>query len=178
MDTDLIDLYRRTSTWTNTKIAGATRHLDDATPCDRWNVRQLLAHMLDTQQYFLRSARGEKASPPAQDPPDILSADPVADFKRTSDDVLEVFGAPGVVEKTGPMLGIAFADLLLHGCDLARATRQDDTMPDGLATAAYDMIHGRFTEEQRKGVFKPEVTVWKGASPQERLLAYTGRQPN
>ena len=30
-------------------------------------------------------------------------------------------------------------------------------MPDGLAEAAYEMIHGRFTDEQRKGVFAPEV---------------------
>ena len=39
------------------------------------------------------------------------------------------------------------------------------------------MIHGRFTDEQRKGVFKPEIAVADDASPQERLLAYTGRPP-
>jgi hypothetical protein len=63
----------------------------------------------------------------------------------------------GVVERTGSALGIAFSDQLLHGWDLARATKQDPTMPDGLAEAAYDCIHGRFTEEQRKGVFGPEI---------------------
>jgi hypothetical protein len=50
-------------------------------------------------------------------------------------------------------------------------------MPEGLPQAAYDLIHGRFTEEQRKGVFKPEVATGPDAGPQERLLAYTGRQP-
>jgi len=39
------------------------------------------------------------------------------------------------------------------------------------------MIHGRFTEEQRKGVFKPEIAVPPTASAQDRLLAYTGRDP-
>src|SRR5256885_1310344 len=58
-----------------------------------------------------------------------------------------------------------------------RATGQDDTMPDGLAQAAYDVIHGRFTDDQRKGVFKPEVPVGGDATPQQRLLAYTGRSP-
>ena len=50
-------------------------------------------------------------------------------------------------------------------------------MPAGLAEAAYEMIHGRFTEEQRKGVFKPAIAIADDASSQERLLAYTGRQP-
>ena len=37
-------------------------------------------------------------------------------------------------------------------------------MPQGLPEAAYEMIHGRFTDEQRKGVFKPEMPV----SPDKR----------
>ena len=74
-------------------------------------------------------------------------------------------------------MGIAFSDQLLHGWDLAKATGQDTTMPDGLAEAAYEMIHGRFTDDQRKGVFKPEVTVADDASAQDKLLAYTGRDP-
>ena len=50
-------------------------------------------------------------------------------------------------------------------------------MPKGLPEAAYEMIHGRFTDEQRKGVFKPEVTVSADASAQDKLLAYAGRDP-
>jgi hypothetical protein len=51
-------------------------------------------------------------------------------------------------------------------------------MPDGLPQAAYEMIHGRFSDEQRKGVFKPELAVASSASAQDKLLAYTGRQPS
>ena len=65
----------------------------------------------------------------------------------------------------------------MHGWDLARATGQDTTMPDGLAEAAFGMIHGRFTDDQRKGVFKPEVEIPAGSSAQDKLLAYTGRHP-
>jgi hypothetical protein len=50
-------------------------------------------------------------------------------------------------------------------------------MPEGLPEAAYAMIHGRFTDEQRQGVFKPEVTISPSSSPQAKLLAYTGRNP-
>ena len=30
-------------------------------------------------------------------------------------------------------------------------------MPEGLPAVAYDMIHGRFSDEQRQGVFKPAL---------------------
>jgi uncharacterized protein (TIGR03086 family) len=175
---DVLDLYRRASDWTVSKVAGAVNHLDAPTPCEEWDVRTLLNHMLETQQYFVKSARGEDTSPPSPDVAQLMSDDPISDFQRARDDTLATFGQEGVIEKTGPSLGIAFSDTLLHGWDVARATAQDATMPDGLAQAAYDMIHGRFTDEQRKGVFGPELPVSSTAPPQERLLAYTGRDPN
>jgi uncharacterized protein (TIGR03086 family) len=177
MAPDLLDLYDRASAWATEKVAGAVRQLGDPTPCEEWDVRTLLNHMLETQRYFISSARGEDASPPSPSPPELISADPGADFEQARAELLEAFGAPGVVEKTGPALGIAFSDVLLHGWDLARATGQDEVMPFGLPKAAYDMIHGRFTDEQRRGVFAPEVPVGPDATPQDRLLAYTGRDP-
>src|SRR4051794_14699769 len=174
MGHDLLDLYRQTSAWTLEKVGGA-KDLDAATPCDEWSLRDLLNHMLDTQRYFLAAARGEDAAPPGPNPPDVVSDQPRQDFERIQADVIEAFSRDGVIEKTGPAIGIAFADQLLHGWDVSRATGQDDTMPDGLPQAAYAMIHGRFTEEQRKGVFKPEIQVGEDVTPQQRLLAYTGR---
>ena len=102
----------------------------------------------------------------------------MADFERVRDDTLSTFGQDGVLEKSGPSLGIAFSDQLLHGWDLATATGQDATMPDGLPEMAYQLIHGKFTDEQRVGVFKPEIPVGENVSAQDRLLAYTGRQPS
>lgn len=176
MTTDLLELYGRASEWTLGKVAGAAAQLDVATPCDDWAVRDLMSHMLETQQYFVASAQGHEASPPSPTPTTALGNDPVADFERARADVLRTFGEPGVIDKTGSSLGIAFADQLLHGWDLARATGQDEAMPAGLPEAAYETIHGRFTDEQRKGIFKPEVSVAATASVQEKLLAFTGRQ--
>jgi uncharacterized protein (TIGR03086 family) len=174
----MLSLYRRGSEWTAEKVAGAENHLDARTPCDEWDVRTLLNHMLETQQFFAATARGEDVSPPSPSPPTLFGDSPAADFEQTRQDVMEVFGQPGVIEKTGPSLAVAFSDQLVHGWDLARATRQDATMPDGLAEAAYNMIHGRFTDEQRKGLFKPAIDVPNDASAQAKLLAYTGRQPS
>jgi uncharacterized protein (TIGR03086 family) len=178
MTADLLDLYARASEWTTRKVAGAAANLDAPTPCDGWDVRTLLNHMLQTQRYFAGSARGEDVAPPVGAPPELIGHDPVTGFQQARADVLRTYGAEGVIEKTGPSLGIAFSDQLLHGWDVARATAQDATMPAGLPEAAYEMIHGRFTEQQRQGVFKPEIAVPDDATPQEKLLAYTGRSPS
>ena len=177
MQQDLLELFDRGSGWTASKVPAAATKLDTATPCDEWDVRTLMNHMLDTQHYFVGAARGEDVSPPSPTPPERLSDNPITDFDRARAETLSTFAAPGVIERTGPSLGIAFSDQLLHGWDLAQATAQDATMPAGLAEAAYELIHGRFTEEQRKGLFKPEVAVASNASAQDKLLAYTGRDP-
>jgi len=177
MTIDPLELYGRASEWTLNKIVGAAGKLDASTPCDEWDVRGLMNHMLDTQHYFVGSARGDDVSPPSPHPPEVVGDDPVADFERARAETLSTFGEEGVIEKTGPALGIAFSDQLLHGWDLAKATGQDARMPEGLPEAAYEMIHGRFTDEQRTGIFKPEVAVAPNASAQDKLLAYTGRNP-
>jgi len=179
MTNQLLEQYRSASEWTASKVAGAEDRLDAPTPCDDWDVQTLLNHMVDSQQYFVRSARGEKASPPSSDPPEgLIGDDPAAAYERGREETIDTFSEAGVIERTGPSLGIAFSDTLLHGWDVAKATGQDTTMPDGLAAAAYEMVHGAFTDEQRKGVFKPEIQVGDDASPQEKFLAYTGRDPS
>ena len=176
MTSDPLKLYGSASEWTLGKVAGATEHMTADTPCDGWTVETLLSHMLETQRYFVASAEGRDASPPGPTPTTSIGRDPLADFERVRMEALLAFGEPGVIDRTGPSLGIAFSDQLLHGWDLARATGQDETMPAGLPEAAYEAIHGRFTDEQREGVFKPEVPVAEDASAQVKLLAYTGRK--
>jgi uncharacterized protein (TIGR03086 family) len=178
MAEELLDRYRVASEWTASKVAGAAARLDTPTPCDDWDVRTLLNHMVNTQQYFVRSARGEQVALPSSPPPDgLIGDDPATTYERAREETISTFAEDGVIERTGPSLGIAFTDTLLHGWDVAKATGQDTTMPDGLAAAAYGIVHGAFTDEQRQGVFKPEITVSDDASPQEKLLAYTGRDP-
>ena len=178
MTDDQLDRYRTASEWTLAKVARASDQLDADTPCDGWSVEQLLNHMVQTQQYFVQSARGEDATPPSPEPPDgLIGDDATSAYERGRDASLETFSDDEVIERTGPTLGIYFSDTLLHGWDVAKATGQDTTMPDGLAQAAYDVVHGAFTDDQRAGVFDPEIEVSDDASAQEKLLAFTGRDP-
>ena len=109
-------------------------------------------HMIDTQQFFAAKARGEDAPFPSATPPALIGDDPGGDLRRNQAGVLRAHREPGVLDKTGPMLGIALCDQLVHGWDLATATGQDATMPEDLAEAAFAVIDGRLTDEQRGAV--------------------------
>jgi uncharacterized protein (TIGR03086 family) len=173
---DPLDLFDRGTAWAADKIPAASAKLENTTPCEEWTVRTLLNHMLDTQRYFTQTAKGESAEPPGPNPPDVLDGNPTAQYDRTRREALDAFGQTGVIEKTGPSLGIAFCDQLVHGWDLATATGQDATMPSGLAEAAFSMLDGRLTDDRRGNAFGPALPVDDGASAQERLLAYVGRK--
>jgi len=174
---DLLDLFTRASAWTAERVPAAADQLDAPTPCTEWKVRDLLNHMIDTQNYFAARGRGEDAPLPNPSPPSLIGSDPVSAFTKAREELLRVYADPKVVEKTGPSLGIAFSDQLIHGCDLARATGQDASMPEDLAEAALTMVGGMLTPERRGNAFAPEAEVGDDATVQQKLLAFMGRQP-
>ncbi len=138
MEPDLLDLYRRGSAWSADKIPAALSHLSARSTCDGWDVRTLLNHILQIQRYFLGMAQGNEIAL-TPDPPDLLSDDPVSDFRTVRTEVLQAFGEPGAIERTGIALAVAFSDQLVHGWDLAISTRQNPTMPEGLADGAFSV---------------------------------------
>lgn len=175
---DLLDLYDRGSAWAAEKVAGAKERLDSPTGCEDWSVRDLVNHLLDTAKFFAGSAKGEKVDPPNPNPPNLLDGDdPVSAFEESRRSVLEAYKDPKVLEEKAVTLGIAFSDSLIHGWDLAKGTDQDTKMPEDLAEAAFQMLNGRLTDENRGKAFKPEIDVPEDAGAQEKLLAYVGRRP-
>ena len=178
MPTDLLDLYRRASDWTAGKAAGTT-DLDAATPCEEWRVRDLLAHMLDTQRYFVgRSARRGRPAAQRHSAPAVDAgpgrrprggADPAprtrSGRRASSSGQARCWASPSP------------SSSCTAGTWPVRRTRTR-RCPPGWPRPRTRRIHGRFTDEQRKGVFGPEVPVGAHATPQERLLAYTGRDPD
>ena len=79
---------------------------------------------------------------------DLVGDDPFASYDRAARAGLDVWSAPGALERTYtlPMgertgaeaLCIHQADLLLHGWDLAEATHQDATLDPALARFALE----------------------------------------
>lgn len=183
----LLDLLESAAAWTEEKVAGTRPdQLDLPTPCEEWDVRTLINHLLDSLEMFEGVAKGGSLRPPHH-PPDLVGGETAADYERARASMLAAFREPGVMDKTAPWLGgqvpmeqmvrTIFGDVLIHGWDLAKATGQDTTMPADLAEAAWEQGEGGIPDMVRGSIFKTAVEVPDSASAQDKLIAYTGRTP-
>jgi hypothetical protein len=71
------------------------------------------------------------------------------------------------------------SDYLLHSWDLARATRGDEQLHEGLVAATWDGMQPMAPFIAETGIFGdgPSGTVGEDAPLQQRLLDFTGRRP-
>ncbi|MBF8193074.1 TIGR03086 family protein [Nonomuraea sp. K274] len=147
------------------------------TPCQDYDVKELINHMEWVASLFESVALGGEFVPPK---------DYTGDFPERVGRMLAVWERPeaweGVSEAMGglpkPVLAnMALTDLVAHGWDLARATGQDydvdvDTAAALLAFGAQMAPMGR-----ERGAFGDEVSVPDDAPPLDRFLGVIGRDP-
>jgi len=154
---------------------------DNTTPCAKWTVRDLAAHLVGGGTMFAASFRGEAP----QEGGDVLGADPTAAWGRVIADFQASADAPGAMERdvTLPFatlpaqvaLDVAKFDLLVHAWDLARATDQRfdppaDVVANARATAEMIVVGVRDGD-----TFGDAVDAPAGASPIDQLAAFCGR---
>lgn len=162
-------------------IAGiAPDQLDAPTPCAEFSVRGVLEHMIGGATSFAAAYRGEPA--PEPDLSDVL-----AGFGRALTELGAAVSSPGALDKTlatpfGEVDGAWFAryivlDGLVHGWDLATATGQSYEPPDDLVAAVDAFARESLPGLRGEGTFSGPVDPPEGASPIERLAAFTGRRP-
>ena len=152
--------------------------LDLPTPCAEYRVRGVLEHMISGATAFAAAFRG--AEPGA---PDL--SDPLASFGPALGDLLAAVAEPGALARTvaapfGEVDGETFArfialDGLVHGWDLARATGQPYSPPDDVVAEATTFARATLDPLRDGTTFAAEVVAPAGATPIERLAAYTGR---
>ena len=161
-------------------VAGiAPEQLANPTPCDDFTVRGVLEHMIGGATAFAAVYRG-------QEPQDPDLSDLLGDFGPVIGDLFAAISAPGALDQTvaapfGEVPGETFArfvvlDGLVHGYDLATATGQPYTPPDELVAAADAFAHQTLDPLRDGQIFAAATEAAAGASPIERLAAYTGRQ--
>ncbi|GAA1881633.1 TIGR03086 family metal-binding protein [Pseudonocardia ailaonensis] len=158
--------------------------LADPTPCPDYSVAALLDHLMGLTEAFTdaahKTAQGSQAPVATAehlDPdwrtelPDRLAAlvaawrEPEAWEGETE--------AGGVVMPAAVLGVVALNEIVVHGWDLARATRQRFSVDAVSAHACLDLCRG-FAEH---GVFGPPVEVGAGAPVFHRMLGYAGRDP-
>jgi uncharacterized protein (TIGR03086 family) len=85
-----------------------------------------------------------------------------------------MFGRTSVEKTVDKFLGL---DLLVHGWDIARATGQNEKLPEEEVTRVYQDALSLGDSLRLGGVCGPVVDVPADASEQDRLLATLGRTP-
>ena len=158
--------------------------LTDPTPCDEFNVSDILDHMIVLGGSFGSLFRGEE--PPEIDAPAVAGWVPAPEFTKTMDDLLDAVHSPGAMERTvptplGEMPGETFARLvafdgLIHGWDLASSVGADFEVPAQVVASVDEFARQALTDDMRDGdMFKAATTPPTGASALEALAAFSGR---
>lgn len=157
--------------------------LNAPTPCADWDVKALTGHVIEGANMFTGMFGGRPGSAPEGD---LAGAELAAAYDDAVGRLAAATSEPGALDKPvslGRMqlpgsaaLSLATADHLTHAWDLARATGQSLQVPDELAEFALSSWQQMIQPPMRDGkMFGGEQQPPPGASPMDRVAAFTGR---
>jgi uncharacterized protein (TIGR03086 family) len=162
--------------------------LDAPTPCDGMPVAGLLDHLVGLTYAFRASAQKAPVAGQASASPDALVPDWRTRLPEQLSAMAEAWRSPtawegtaeagGVTMPAPAMAAVALDELVIHGWDLAVATGQPYSVSeaDAVVCTSFAGAVGESLEE-RAGLYGPRVPVPASASPFDRLLGLTGRNP-
>jgi uncharacterized protein (TIGR03086 family) len=188
----VIDLHPATERTIRVITALADDQLDLPTPCPDAVVGDLVDHLGVFALRFRAAAGKETGGPPSPPPPPPppsganLEAGWRERIARDLDDLADAWSDPrawegsthaGGLEMPADVVGVvALDELIVHGWDLAVATGQGYEVPVPEIDAAIGFV-AAFEAPRDGRLFGPIVPVADDATPLERLLSLTGRDP-
>lgn len=150
------------------------------TPCEAWNVRQVLEHMIGGNRRI------------AGDPPvageDVIGDDLSAAYAASAAAAASTFAAAGSLDRmfhlsfgevSGEVAVLARStDQLAHAWDLAKATGRSTDLSPAMYTTGLELLKNRFASTGRNpATYADEQHAPEGASAADRFAAFAGRQP-
>jgi uncharacterized protein (TIGR03086 family) len=162
--------------------------LGEPTPCSDWDVQALVNHMVGVLNALTKPARGEPFTFNPQQVEDVPGNDLARAFSGGAADFVAAWSEPGVGERVvetpfgeqpaSLYLGLATAEMLLHGWDLATAVGVPYSMSEEAAGRVLANMQQLLKPEMRGDgkAFAQEVPTDSSASVQVRLLAFSGRR--
>lgn len=181
-------LYRDAVTWVAGLAAGVPAdRMDGPTPCDEFDVRALLGHLVTTVRKVHGFARGADTSAVPHVSTGIAddalatayAADADAACTAWSDDALleVVVRAPWGEVPGRQVLWGHLNEALVHGWDLAVATGQDPEADPALAAAALEWAGANLPAQGREQFpFADPAQPAADAGPTERLANWSGHR--
>jgi uncharacterized protein (TIGR03086 family) len=188
MSLDLPELHAKALDSTRAFVAGVKADQWSApTPCSEWDARHLLNHVV-AGNFWVGELTAGKSIADVGDrlDGDVLGDDPLAAFDASAKVAADAFRAPGAMEAMvgvsyGPVPGEIYAghrfiDVLIHGWDLAAATRQRSALDPELVEACIAVVEPQADLLAGSGMFDADVSAPGGADRQTQLLAMLGRR--
>lgn len=185
--TDLVALYLGTvRSWTERVAAVDPGQWGRPTPCEAWNVRELVNHVVGEDLWTAPLLNGSTIEEVGDRfDGDLLGADPLASARVAADEaaraVAETLPSQGTVhlsygeERMDEYVHQLAADHLVHGWDLAAATGGDTALDRDLVAGVAAWFADREELYRSAGVIGPRTGA--GGDPLSDLLAGFGRDP-
>ena len=174
---DVVSRHRTACDGFSSRVDAVKDQWDAATPCPDWTVRDLVEHVVGNHEGVVAALGGTVA----RDPDDLA-----ATWRAVSSAAFQAFEGEGALDTVvpGPMgempvgrfLNILTTDVLVHTWDLARAIGADETIDAELAQRAYEKALPGDDLLRAPGLFGPKVAPPDGATPQETMLCFFGRE--
>lgn len=183
-DYDWLDLQKRAHAEFARRVAAVT-DWSAPTPDTEWDVRALVAHVIEEQQwvpYLLDGQSVEQAERQIEPLRDDLDAEwQLYSFAATAAWHHTPGGKPVHLSydtvDAAQYLREQVADVAIHSWDLAVATGSDPHLDDELVRAVWEIFEPQQDELAATGLYAAPVRVSHDAPLQDRLLAITGRDP-
>lgn len=179
---EIADRYRRLSARFADRITAVpSDRWDRPTPCEGWDARQLVDHVVGAQSRFrVRAGLGPIVTPSVADDPaaawdtarGVVQAD-LDDPERANATFDGLLGRSTFAEAVDRFLHF---DLIVHCWDLARAVGQDERIPPEDIAHVRAQLAVLGDRIYTSGQFAPALEPPPDADDQTRLLALLGRR--
>ena len=155
-------------------------HFELPTPCDQWNVRQVLEHMIGGNRRIAGNTPAEGE--------DVIGDDLSVAYAASAAAAAATFAADGGLDRTfklsfgevpGHVAVVARAtDQLAHAWDLAKAMGMSTDLSPAMYTTGLELLQQRFaTAGRNHATYADEQQAPPGACAADRFAAFAGRRP-
>jgi uncharacterized protein (TIGR03086 family) len=186
---DLLDQLERSTLAFGTRLRLVqTEHWSLATPCEKWDVRELVNHVVGGAVRYTMLLHGATADEVvATRALDHLGGDPTGSFERRAREVANAFRARDALSRTvhhpagdrsgQELLEMRITECAVHAWDLSRAIGADEQIDPLLADEIWRRLSVAGTRLEQSGYFGPPASASEDESPLTQLLRLAGRRP-
>lgn len=188
-DDDLVGLYHRAVAGFGELVrAVAPDQWDRPTPCEGWDVRALVNHVVGENAWAVPLLDGKTIADVGSDlDGDLLGEDPSRSWEDRAAPAVAAVAASGALDR---VVHVSFGDIpgreyvsqittdhVVHAWDLTQGIGASGELDPTLVAFAFGFIEPQAEQWRAAGAFGPAVAVPEDAGTQARLLGLTGRAP-